>query len=421
MVEEETILFERVVVHGDSKALNVLVRRYAHMVYATALRIVQNDTHATEVTRQTFLELTCHGESIPKSTGSWLHQVATEKAIDFHRPSVHAKSHEQTTFQTHSGSGRTWQDLAGYIDEALEELDAPAKTLLIDHFLIGKTTAQISKETGVSPEDVACRLNDGLDQLHGILKRGGLLFTETVLHAMLTENTRQAASERLLMELAKIKLVGSGLEVKGMSGSRPVLYTKNHLYKNALIASIVVGAVAIAGFMYRSRSLHLSHARVIAAQTQSREQAPKATTAKPQPTFVKPVLLSDPVDRAIRTNWATPENAVRSLMTLLEQQAVDELKQGLAQGAEDILDSPYLKCLAGPIEIIEVIQEESTAQVNYLAAVRTEFTLNNTTWLPGDALTLSARLLWVNDLWKCSAINSTSFEGDTDDAEQNTL
>ncbi len=111
---------------------------------------------------------------------------------------------------------------------------------------------------------------------------------------------------------------------------------------------------------------------------------------------------------------------MRSLIKLFEQRAGYELKAYLALGVVEDLDSSYLNCLGNPIEIIEVIQEESTAQVTFLVAVHTEFTLHNTIWQPGDALTISARFLRINDLWKCSAIEDVSFKGDTDDTEPNT-
>ena len=420
MIEKETILLERCAAHGDAKALKMQVQQYASMVYGTAWRIVQHEDSAADVTRQTFLELMCQGDKIFESTGIWLHQVATKKAIDFHRRSAFSKSREQTTFQTHSASGRTWQGLSSYLDEALEEFDAPLKALLLDHFLIGKTTTEISREEGISPEAVACRVHDGLEQLRGLLRHRGLLFTEAVLHAMLTENTRQATPKELLLELAEMKLGGGALKVRGVPGSRLALCAKNHLYRNVLIAFALVGIAAIAGYVYYSRSSQVPPAQVISIQTHPEELAPEATTAKPQPALDKPVLRSGLIDRAMHTNWSTPENAVRSLMKLFEQRADDELKAYLAQGTGESPDSAYLKFLGGPIEIIEVIQEENTAQVTYLAAVHTEFALNNTIWLPGDALTLSARFLWINDLWKCLAINSASFEGDLNETEQNT-
>ncbi len=217
------------------------------------------------------------------------------------------------------------------------------------------------------------------------------------------------------------KEINNASRVKPVPGSRLARIAKNHLNRIVLTASVVTGMVAMTVYVYYSRSSQGSPVSVISTHTPSRERAPEATTAKPQPASDRPVLRSDLIDRAMRTNFTTPENAVRSLIKLFEQRAGHELKAYLALGVVEDLDSSYLNCLGNPIEIIEVIQEEGTAQVTFLAAVHTEFTLHNTIWQPGDALTLAARFLRINDLWKCSAINSTSCEGDTDDAEQNSL
>jgi len=420
MAEKEPCLLHTLNYQHDSKVLRELVQRYAHMVYTTAWRIIQNESCASDVTRQTFQELARHTDKISGSTGSWLHCVATEKTVDLRRHNVHLRRSGQIAFGTQPGGGRTWQDLSCYLDEALEELDGPLKALLLDHLLIEKTTTQISQEKGISQEAAACCMHDGLEQLRAILKRHGLLFTEAALHSMIIKNARQAAPDKLLMELAEMKPVGNAFKVNRASCSRLVLFAKTHLHQTVLFASVAVGMAAITGYMIYSRSSQVSPVPVITTQMQSEGPVPKATTVKPEPTSVKTVSLP-PVDRIIRTNWSTPENAVRSLMTLFEQQAGDELKQYLTQGTEETLGNPYLNCLGSPIEIIEVNQEESHAQVIYLAAVHAKFTLNNTTWRPGDALTLSARFLWVNDLWKCSEINNTSFEGDIGETEQSTL
>jgi DNA-directed RNA polymerase specialized sigma24 family protein len=407
------------VVERNTVALNKLMEANFHMVYATAWRIVQNESRAADVTRQTFRELTGHADQISGSLSCWSHMVATRRAIELRSYSEHLRHTDQIAFESHSGGGRTWQCLSCYLDGALEELDVPLKTLLVDHFLVGKTIKEIVCETGISTKALACRVHDGLEQLRAILNRDGLLFTEAGIHSMLMQNSRQAAPGSLLMELAKIKLVGNASKIKGVSASRLVLFAKNHLHRNVLTASVVLGIVLIAAYTYYSRLSQVPSAPVITTPIQPEDPVPEATTAKPQPALDKPVLRSSSIDRAMHTNWSTPENAVHSLMKLSEQHAEDELKAHLPMGVERSLDSSYLKCLGNPIEIIEVIQEENHAEVIYLAAVREQFTLNNTTWLPGDALTLSARFLRIDDLWKCSAIHSTSFEGDTDDAEQN--
>ncbi len=192
---------------------------------------------------------------------------------------------------------------------------------------------------------------------------------------------------------------------------------KDQLHKAVLTASVVIGIAVITGYVSYVRSWQVSPVRVSPTRMSSGERAPEATIAKPQTTSDKPVLRSDFIARAMHTDWSTPENAVRSLIRLFEQRAEAELEAYLALDVGESLDSSYLKCLGNPIEIIEVIQEENRAQVTFLAAVRSEFTLDNTGWQPGDALTLSARFLWINDLWKCSAIDNLSCEGDTDDTE----
>ena len=52
------------------------------MVYSTSWRVLKDDNDATDVTQETFFELTRHASRISGSLGAWLHRVATQKSID---------------------------------------------------------------------------------------------------------------------------------------------------------------------------------------------------------------------------------------------------------------------------------------------------------------------------------------------------
>ena len=209
MAENEAVLLGRFSRRADAEALAELVRRYVRLVYSTSWRVLKDETDAADVTQETFFELTRHADRISGSLGVWLHRVATRKSIDLVRRSAHRRHRERTYARGRPEEVSTWHDLSGYVDEALDRLEESTKSLLLDHFLAGMTTSEIAQEQGLSQATVSRRINDGLEQLRGSLRRQGLLVAAASLGTMLMGEASQAVPAAVLTELSKMTLVGT--------------------------------------------------------------------------------------------------------------------------------------------------------------------------------------------------------------------
>lgn len=209
MNENEAGLLERFSTGDDAEAFAELVQRYVQMVYSTSWRVLKDDDDATDVTQETFFELTRHASRITGSLGCWLHKVATQKSIDLIRRSVHRRQRERAYARTRPVEVQSWQDLSGHVDLALDALDESLRSFLLDRFMEGKTTSQIAKERGISQATVSRRVNAGLDRLRSTLRRKGLLVTAGALGAMLAENTARAVTAEALGGLGKMAMVGT--------------------------------------------------------------------------------------------------------------------------------------------------------------------------------------------------------------------
>ncbi|MBN2133070.1 MAG: sigma-70 family RNA polymerase sigma factor [Sedimentisphaerales bacterium] len=246
MVENEAILLKRFSTGADAEAFAELVRRYVQLVYSTSWRVLKDDTDATDVTQETFFELTRHAGRISGSLGGWLHRVATQKSIDVIRRTAHRRNREQAYARTRPVVVQSWQEMSEHVDLALEKLDESLRSVLLDHFIAGKTTARIARERGVSQATVSRRVNAGLDQLRGILKRKGLLVTAAALATMLKENTAQAVSATVMGGLGKMAMVGT---TQTASAAARVGAVK------ALLATMaVIGSVSVAGYVHHRGS-----------------------------------------------------------------------------------------------------------------------------------------------------------------------
>ncbi|MFC1760758.1 sigma-70 family RNA polymerase sigma factor [Planctomycetota bacterium] len=247
MTENEAILLRQFSTGADAEAFAELVQRYVQLVYSTSWRILKDDNDATDVTQETFFELTRQAGRISGSLGCWLHRVATQKSIDVIRSSVHRRQREQVYARKRPVEVQSWQDLSGHVDQALDTLDESVKSLLLDHFIAGKTTSQLARARGVSQATISRRVNAGLEQLRGILQRKGLLVTAGMLATLLTDNAAQAVSGAVMHGLGKMAMVGT-------TRAAATTVTKATAIKVVLGLTALLGTLSTVGYLHHTRS-----------------------------------------------------------------------------------------------------------------------------------------------------------------------
>ncbi len=209
MAPQESALLRRFCASGDAEAFAELVQRYAGLVYSTCWRVLKDETDAADATQETFFELTRHAGRITGSLAGWLHKVARQKSIDHLRRGASRRRREEAYARNQRVEVRSWQELSGHVDEALDELDGATKSLLLERFVLGKSAPQIAREHGGSKATVCRRINAGLTQLRGALRRKGLLVATGAVVTLLTESASQAVSATALQGLGKMAMVGT--------------------------------------------------------------------------------------------------------------------------------------------------------------------------------------------------------------------
>jgi len=85
MKTHERAMLRRFVLYNDADAFSALSERYAGLVYRVCWRVLRDEHSAADATQEAFLQLARHAHGIHGSLGSWLHRVATGKAIDILR------------------------------------------------------------------------------------------------------------------------------------------------------------------------------------------------------------------------------------------------------------------------------------------------------------------------------------------------
>ncbi len=295
MAETEAVLLRRFARGGDAAAFAEIIRRHAGLVYGAALRILADVDRASDVSQETFLQLTKDAGTVTGSLPGWLHRVATHKAIDHMRRDASRRHRERQYVAqgTPNATSRVWEpkqpretaqwkDISPYVDESLNNLDPELRDILISHFLEGRTTRAIAAMRGISQATVSRRIESGVEQLRAKLRRRGIIVAVGALSALLGENAVEAAPRLLLTELGKIALVGGSAAVSttavtgtstGLGAAATSILAAVKTHAVAITAVTVIGAGAVVTYQQATKP----------SPRQTATPAARSTTAADRP------------------------------------------------------------------------------------------------------------------------------------------
>ncbi|MEM1028246.1 MAG: sigma-70 family RNA polymerase sigma factor [Planctomycetota bacterium] len=209
LAENDLDLLRRFIDGGDADAFAGLVRRHSGLVYHTCLRVLGDRPRAEDATQETFHRLMRNPEKVNHSLAAWLHRVATRCSIDILRSDTARRKRElayQQRIENRRQPAEPWASVSGHIDEALAKLNPSERELLVEHFLNGKTQAEIARANGVSKATLSRRTQAALNTLRQHLGKtvaGGLAAALTGLSAQASAGVPATLST----ELGKMALV----------------------------------------------------------------------------------------------------------------------------------------------------------------------------------------------------------------------
>ena len=263
MAETEAVLLRRFARGGDAGAFAEIIRRHAGLVYGAALRVLADVDRASDVSQETFLQLTKDAGTVTGSLPGWLHRVATHKAIDHMRRDASRRRREMQYAAKQPREAAQWKDISPCVDESLNNLDPELRDILISHFLEGRTTRAIAAMRGISQATVSRRIESGVEQLRAKLRQRGIIVAVGALSALLGENAVEAAPHLLLTELGKIALVGGSAAVSttvvtgtstGMGAAATSILATVKTHAVAVAAVTVIGAGAVVTYQQATKA-----------------------------------------------------------------------------------------------------------------------------------------------------------------------
>jgi RNA polymerase sigma factor (sigma-70 family) len=224
----------------DGDAFAELVRRHAGMVFGTCRRVLGDQALAEDAAQETFLHLLRHPGEATGSLGGWLHAVAHGKAVDLVRHEVAEGRRRKQAVVAPPEPERPWGEISPLLDQALAELPAEVREVVVGHYLGGASQAELAERLGMSQPTVSRRLQAGLTALREKLAARGVVHSAAALALALGHGAVGAVPATLAGELGKMALagqVGVGGTVAGAGASG----TAGLAVKLALAVAVVGG------------------------------------------------------------------------------------------------------------------------------------------------------------------------------------
>jgi RNA polymerase sigma factor (sigma-70 family) len=191
--------------NGSDAAFRELVTRYVDLVYSTALRLVEGDTHRAEDVAQTvFVDLARKARTLPHEArlGGWLHRDACLVAGHTMRGERRRQSRERQAVEMNvlgNHSEADFSRVGPLLDAAINELEEADRTAILLRFFEQQDFRAVGQALGSNEDAARMRVNRALEKLESLLNQRGVTTSAGALAIALSANAVQAAPVGLVL------------------------------------------------------------------------------------------------------------------------------------------------------------------------------------------------------------------------------
>ncbi|NOS69013.1 MAG: sigma-70 family RNA polymerase sigma factor [Verrucomicrobia bacterium] len=227
--------------NGSDAAFRELVTRYVDLVYSTALRLVEGDTHrAEDVTQTVFVDLSRKAQTLPADVrlGGWLHRDACLVTGHTLRGERRRQSRERQAAEMNALQNQSEADfslVAPLLDEAINELGEADRTAILLRFFEQQDFRTVGQALGSNEDAARMRVTRALEKLEEFLKRRGVTTSATSLGMVLAANAVQAAPVGLAVTISTAVTTAT---------TTIATHTTMHWLNLKSVTSIVAAAIA---------------------------------------------------------------------------------------------------------------------------------------------------------------------------------
>jgi RNA polymerase sigma factor (sigma-70 family) len=228
----------------DAAAFELLVWRYAGLVYGTARRALGNAADADDAFQAAFLALARKADTVRRtdSLGGWLHRVALRGALKLRAARARRAEREGAPLpETVARAIPLPDDTATAIDEELARLPEKLRVAFVLCELEGRTDAEAAAHLGCPKGTVLSRLSRAREKLRARLSRRGLAPLALQLAPVVVPPALVSAAARDAVPFA------TGAALEGAPAALARALTRPSVLKPALgtLALVLVAAGAL--------------------------------------------------------------------------------------------------------------------------------------------------------------------------------
>ncbi len=261
-------LLDRFIQRREEEAFASLVFRHQQLVFAVCYRTLANVQDAEDAFQATFLTLAKKCRSVRNKIclGTWLYQVAYRASVRLQKQklrqsSVELASASRSTEAGERSSNRAeTQDEARVVHEEINRLPEKYRVVVVSCYLEGKSCTQVAEELGQPRGTISTRLNHARNMLRGRLTYRGVSLSLAGLATTLS--CSESLSKQVVANVVRASISNMKAAVANeLVTPTAALLTRGvidemygHITKRLSILAIVLGALAIGGFVWYSQS-----------------------------------------------------------------------------------------------------------------------------------------------------------------------
>jgi RNA polymerase sigma factor (sigma-70 family) len=271
--------------HSEA-AFGELVRGHIDLVYATALRALNGDTHlAEDVTQTVFIDLARKAGNLPAGVTlpGWLYRHTCFTASKAARTERRRQTREQTAVQmstVHAESN--WEQIGPLLDDALLHLSDADRDAIVLRFLNQEDFRAVGAALGISDDAAQKRVSRALEKLRDILSAGspvGAKLSVAALVSGLGVCAATAAPSALAgsVTTASLAAVAAFGPAAGLAALKFTAMTKLQV----AIAGVLVIATVATPLVLQHQSLKQVRQENLVLRRQTAELARSGTAVEP--------------------------------------------------------------------------------------------------------------------------------------------
>jgi RNA polymerase sigma factor (sigma-70 family) len=338
MMTDTQELLARFVQNGSEPAFRELLTRYLDLVYSTAVRLVDGDTHrAEDVAQIVFTDLARMASKLSASTtlGGWLHRHTCFVARTVMRGERRRQARERQAVGMNAlndSKDSVLARMAPVLDEAIQELGADDRDAILLRFFERRGLRSVGEALGINENVAQKRVSRAVQELGFLLQRRGVALSAAALASGLAAGAVTAAPTGLAASIAGSVFGGAGAAAGAGAASANVAAMAK--LKLGIVAALAVAGAVTVLFLKNHSNVRLREApRPIHQQSEQ----PDSADSPRSPPDSQEVAWSAPTNQLLSVRPWAPQASKPSLLPVAQP-----VRQSVAVPEKVVADNPFL-------------------------------------------------------------------------------